>query len=235
MTKIKPGPTRSEKLAADLSRDIVEGLFPPGTRLDEHTLARHYGVSRTPVREALKRLAGLDLVEVRPRRGVVVANMTANRVNELFEALAEAEAVCARLAAVKRSEFELERLVGYHEAFMAIKDDSSPDATSVANRVFHEAVYAGAHNAFLADHVMALRKRLAPFTTAQFWLEGRPAKSAREHAAVLAAIHERDGNKAADSMRRHITMVGHAWSTWSAAKESSDDQAPSRNKAAAAP
>lgn len=167
MRKTKPGPTRSEKLATDLSRDIVEGLFPPGTRLDEHTLAQHYRVSRTPVREALKRLAGLDLVEVRPRRGVVVVNMAANRVSELFEALAEAEAVCARLAAIKRSDFELERLSAHHDAFVAVKEHGAPDVTAAVNRDFHETLYAGAHNAFIADHVMALRKRLAPFAAAQ--------------------------------------------------------------------
>lgn len=215
----KPGPTRSEQLATDLSRDIVEGMFPPGTRLDEHTLARHYGVSRTPVREALKRLAGLDLVEVRPRRGVVVASMTTNRVSELFEALAEAEAVCARLAAIKRSEFELDRLGGHHEAFVAIHQSGPPDAISAANRAFHEAIYTGAHNGFLADHVVALRKRLAPFTAAQFWLEARPAKSLREHAAILTAVQARDAVAAAEAMRRHVTMVSHAWVTWNAGQE----------------
>lgn len=220
MKKSRPGPTRSDKLASDLSRDIVEGVFPPGTRLDEHTLARRYGVSRTPVREALKRLAGLDMVEMRPRRGVVVAIMTANRAGELFEALAEAEAVCARLAAVKHSDFELERLETHHDAFVAMKDDSSPIDVAAANRDFHEAIYAGSHNAFVADHVMTLRKRLAPFTAAQFWVETRPAKSAREHALVLAAIRERDGGKAADAMRRHITLVSHAWMAWRAGRES---------------
>lgn len=210
----KPVLTRAEQLAADLSREIVEGLLPPGSRLDEHSLAIRFGVSRTPVREALKRLAGLDLVEARPHRGVIVTDMPVTRVTELFEALAEAESVCARLAAVKRSTLELQKIEEFHHQFLEIKDNGTPVAIAYANRVFHEAIYAGAHNGFLSDHVMSLRKRLAPFTAAQFRLFGRPPQSAREHAAVLECIRERDGFNAGEVMRRHVMTVGNAWARW---------------------
>jgi DNA-binding GntR family transcriptional regulator len=209
--------TRAEQLAADLAREIVEGLLPPGSRLDEHSLAQRFGVSRTPVREALKRLAGLDLVEARPHRGVIVIDMPATRVSELFEALAETEAVCARLAAMKRSMLELHRIEELHQQFMAVKDVGTPLTIAMVNRGFHEAIYAGAHNGFLSDHVMSLRKRLAPFTAAQFRLHGRPPESAREHAAVLESIRGRDGATAGEVMRRHLMAVGNAWARWAEA------------------
>ncbi|WP_246725368.1 GntR family transcriptional regulator [Beijerinckia sp. L45] len=224
----KPGATRAEQLAADLSREIIEGTLPPGVRLDEHSLAHRFGVSRTPVREALKRLAGLGLAEVRPHRGVIVVDMPAARVTELFEALAEAEAVCARLAAIKRSSLELDQLEALHGEFEALKSEGSPLAIAIVNRAFHEGIYGGAHNGFLADHVMSLRKRLAPFTTAQFRLMGRPLQSAREHAIVLDSIRGRDGVTAGEVMRRHVMAVGAAWAQWAAAD-------PDRNATAAGP
>lgn len=207
--------TRAEQLAADLSREILSGALDPGSRLDEHSIAQRYGVSRTPVREALKQLAGLDLITIRPHRGAVVADLQAVRMGELFEALAEAEAVCARLAAAKMSGLEQERLEAAHRAFLAAAAGER-DGVPEANRTFHEAIYAGAHNGFLADTVMALRRRLSPFTRAQFRAAERPFQSAREHAAVLDAILRRDGAAAAEAMRRHVLAVGRAWAEWSA-------------------
>ena len=217
--------TRAEQLAADLSREILEGSLPPGARLDEHSLARRFGVSRTPVREALKRLAGLDLIDVRPHRGAVVVDMSETRIAELFEALAEAEAVCARLAALKMSTLEREHIGRLHRAFCDLGPMGEPTSVAAANRVFHEAIYAGAHNGFLSDHVVALRKRLAPFTAAQFRLNGRPPDSAREHQAIVTAILARDGAAAAEAVRRHVLIVGHEWARWAQERSATGDAA----------
>ena len=209
--------TRAEQLAEDLSKDIVDGTLAPGVRLDEHVLASRFGVSRTPVREALKRLAGLELIEIRPHRGAVVVDMPATRISELFEALAEAEATCARLAAIKMSTLDRERLSALHKAFCELPNGSEPVCVATCNRSFHEAIYAGCHNGFLSDHVATLRKRLAPYTTAQFMLRSRPVDSAREHARIVVAILARDGAAAADAARRHVMAVGHAWASWAQA------------------
>ncbi|WP_375464229.1 GntR family transcriptional regulator [uncultured Methylobacterium sp.] len=213
--RVNRAPTRADRLAAELSREILEGHTAPGARLDEHALAHRFGVSRTPVREALKRLAGLDLIELRPHRGAVVVDMPASRVCELFEALAETEAVCAGLAALKMSSLEREVLADLHAAYCALIPAGEPTRVATANRAFHETIYAGAHNGFLADHVVALRKRLAPFTAAQFRLTGRPPDSAREHGAIVSAVLAREGQTAADAARRHVMIVGHAWAHWS--------------------
>lgn len=206
--------TRAEHLAAELSREILEGHVLPGARLDEHSLALRFSVSRTPVREALKRLAGLDLIELRPHRGAVIVDMPTSRVCELFEALAEIEAVCAGLAALKMSEIERNNLVCLHTAFCDLGTSGEPTQVALSNRTFHEAIYAGAHNGFLNDQVISLRKRLAPFTIAQFRLTGRPPDSAREHARIVSAVLARDGQAAARAARRHVMIVGHAWAAW---------------------
>ena len=186
-------------------------MLGPGERLDETSLAERFGVSRTPVREALKHLAGIELVELRPHRGAIVAALHEARIGELFEALAESEAVCARLAAVKMGPRELAALDEAHglcaQALLAGDQESIPEA----NRRFHEGIYAGAHNGFLSDAVLALRRRLAPFSRAQFRLEQRPLASRREHATVMEAIRDRDGEAAETAMRRHVLAVGRAW------------------------
>lgn len=203
--------TRSEELAAALSREILSGALEPGSRLDEHSLARRFGVSRTPVREALKHLAGLDLITIRPHRGAVVSRTGDAPAAELFEALAEAEAACARLAALKMSEGGRERLVAMHRAYLDAAADTDHRPARDLNRLFHEAVHLGARNPFLAEAAQTLRRRLAPHARAPFATPERPAASAREHGAVLAAILDRDGPAAAEAMRRHVAEVGRAW------------------------
>ncbi|MQT14619.1 GntR family transcriptional regulator [Segnochrobactrum spirostomi] len=218
--------TRTEELTDRLAEAILKGELPAGARLDEHSIAQRYGVSRTPVREALKQLAGLDLIDMRPHRGAVVAGVQAVHMGELFEALGEAEAVCARLAAAKMSVIERERLDEIHARCAEALAAGDQDLIPGANRAFHEAIYAGAHNAFLSDTVLVLRRKLAPFTTAQFRLTERPPESAREHLAVIRAIRARDGEAAEAAMRRHLQSVGRAWAQWSAEAAEAARQAP---------
>src|SRR3546814_18041549 len=91
--------SRKDLLAERLEEDIVSGRFAPGERLDEVSLATSFGVSRTPVREVLQRLASSGLVELRPRRGAIVAQISIGRLVEMFEVMAELEGMCGRLAA----------------------------------------------------------------------------------------------------------------------------------------
>ena len=99
----EPPRTRADALRDAIAEEIVRGDLPPGHRLDEVSVAQRYAVSRTPVREALKQLAAMDLVDLRPHRGAVVAGLDPARLAELFEAMEEVEATCARLAAAKMS------------------------------------------------------------------------------------------------------------------------------------
>jgi DNA-binding GntR family transcriptional regulator len=211
---VTPARTRADRLRDEIAQAILAGRLAPGERLDEQGLAQRYAVSRTPVREALKQLAGIDLVELRAHRGAVVTELHHTRVGELFEALAETEAVCARLSAAKMSAFERARLEELHAACAAALRDEDQETIPGANRAFHEALYDGAHNAFLADTVRALRRRLFPFSRAQFGLTERPQGSAREHEAVMQAVRARDGASAEEAMRRHILAVGRAWQAW---------------------
>ena len=108
--------TRSEHVRELIEEGIATGRFPPGMRLDEVELAERFNVSRTPLREALFQLASAGIVEMQPRRGTVVAEVSPHRMVEMFEVMAELEAMCGRLAARRMLAPEHERLLAAHRA-----------------------------------------------------------------------------------------------------------------------
>jgi DNA-binding GntR family transcriptional regulator len=208
-------PTLTEKLAAAIADGILNGSLAPGLRLDESTLAQQHGVSRTPVREALRQLAMSGLIDMRPRKGAVVSKATPDQVESLFVAMAEMEATCARLAAMSMTPIERRRLQARHEAMMALAAAGDPDAYSDANVGFHTSIYAGSHNAPLAEFTMGLRRRVAPFRRAQFKVEGRLLLSNAEHDAVVRAIVSGDAAGAHSAMLHHVSLVEDAFEAFS--------------------
>lgn len=204
------GQTRSGFLEERLAEDIINGRLLPGTKLEEQVLADRFETSRTPVREALRRLASTGLVEIRPRRGVTVSMVSRERLAQMFETMAELEGSCARLAAERMSDEQraaLEKLQGKAEKIVATGD---PKAYERHNREFHAAIYAGAGNGILEETTQAVRARLAPYRSAQFHIPGRVAKSHAEHSAVVEAILRSQADAAYHAMRRHMQTVSDA-------------------------
>ncbi len=210
---LKPddGITQADRLADAIADCVLSGEFEPGLRLDEGMLAERYGVSRTPVREALRQLASTGLIEVKPRRGATVAKATSAELEKLFGAMAEIEATCARLAAMGMTPIERRRLQSLHDAMGAIMQRDDRAAYSAANVSFHTQIYLGAHNEVLADIATGLRRRVAPFRRAQFRTEGRLSHSHAEHAAVVKAIVACDAAAAHAAMFHHMSLVEDAF------------------------
>jgi DNA-binding GntR family transcriptional regulator len=206
--------TRAEELRAQLADDIVRGTLTPGSTLDEMELARRFGVSRTPVREAIRQLAASGLVETRPHRGAVVARPSHERILGMFEAMAELEALCAGLAAERMTAAERRELEAVHEALRVLLQKGDPQRYHEANEQFHATIYAGAHNDYLAEMTFATRTRVQPFRRAQFRLIGRLAKSHMEHNRVVLAILRGDRTGAATAMRAHILTVGEEYEAY---------------------
>jgi DNA-binding GntR family transcriptional regulator len=200
-----------ERLTQALADDIADGALAPGVKLDEQALAGRFGVSRTPVRETLSRLASSGLVEKRPHRGVVVANVTLERLVQMFEVMTELEGSCARFAAERMDAAEKRVLNALHRASLMHVRNADLDAYDTANREFHRCIYEGAHNPFLVEMTLETRRRLQPFRRAQFRLEGRLASSHAEHQVVVDAIRATDGEAAYRSMRAHIMAVKDAY------------------------
>lgn len=199
--------TTVDKLADDLAEAIMSGEFAPGSRLDEQHLAQRYAVSRTPVREALRQLATTGLIEMRPRRSAVVASVTPAQLEDLFVAMGELEATCARLAAMSMAPTERRALQALHDQMKEIAARNDPVAFADANHALHTMIYKGAHNMVLAETATSIRRRLAPFRRAQFHLEGRLPRSLGEHETVVSAIIRGDAAAAHAAMLHHVTLV----------------------------
>ena len=207
--------TLAEELRAQLADDIVRGTLTPGQTLDETELARRFGVSRTPVREAIRQLAASGLVETRPHRGAVVARPSAERIAGMFEALKELEGLCSGLAALRMTGAERHALDHIHDELAILVRAGDPQRYYEVNLKFHMAIYAGSHNTYLAELTDATRARIAPFSRAQFRGVGRLPKSYREHQLVVEAILRGDRDGAVAAMRDHIEMVRDAYVDYS--------------------
>jgi DNA-binding GntR family transcriptional regulator len=199
--------TRAEELRLQLADEIVRGALAPGAPLDETDIARRFSVSRTPVREALRQLAASGLVEARAHRGAVVARPSLDRLNGMFEAMAELEALCAGLAAERMTATERARLEAIHEELRVLSHAGNPERFHFVNERFHNAIYAGSQNDYIAEMTLATRVRVQPFRRAQFRNLGRLAKSHAEHDRVVVAILRGDRIGAASAMRAHIELV----------------------------
>jgi DNA-binding GntR family transcriptional regulator len=198
----------SDQLREKIEEQIATGALPPGSSLDEATLVEQHGVSRTPVREALIQLAAEGLIEIRPRRGAVVSTIGPTRLSEMFEVMAELEAMCARLAARRMTESERKALLAAHEACESAKLQEDPDAYFYCNELFHSAIYAGSHNSFLIDQAQQLQRRLRPYRRLQLRVRNRMGVSFTEHQSVVQAIIEGNTDAAALALRNHVAVQG---------------------------
>ncbi len=204
-----PATTRqSERLGEVIEERIVTGIYPPGTRLDEQELADGFGVSRTPVREALIQLASAGLIEIRPRRGATVPEVGAERVCEMFEVMAELEAMCGRLAARRITPGEQQALQDAHRACEGARDANTPDVYYQLNEVFHRRIYEASHNGFLVEQATALHRRLRPYRRLQLRVRNRMTTSFSEHQAIVDAIVKGDSDLASALLRAHVTVQG---------------------------
>lgn len=196
----------ADRVRLGLEREIVTGGLAPGTRLDETRLAERYEVSRTPVREALMQLAAAGLVDMRPRQGALVAAIGTFQLAEMFEVMSELEALCARLAARRMTPAERGALAELHAACEPYLERGDADGYYEMNLRFHEAIYAGCHNAFLEQETRKIRLRVSPYRRMQLHRPGRLADSHAEHGGVVAAIAAGDEELAAHLLRDHVTI-----------------------------
>lgn len=199
---------RAHAIAERLEALILSGEIGEGARLDEAGLAARFGVSRTPIREALRVLAAGGLASHRPGRGVFVVKPTPVELLEMFEAMAELEAACGRLAAQRMPADGIAALETANALCAAAADDADAAEYYRQNAIFHGAIYAGAGNGFLAREATRLHERLRPYRRAQLSLRGRMAQSLTEHQEIAEAIGAGDPDRAAEALRSHVSVQG---------------------------
>jgi DNA-binding GntR family transcriptional regulator len=205
---MEPSKKRSETLRESIEELIAVGKLLPGQHLDETVLAAQFGVSRTPIREALIQLASMGIIEIRPRRGAIVAEIGPQKLVEMFEVMSELEAMCGRLAARRMSPAEHASLMSVHQACKVACDAREPDVYFYKNELFHDAIYGGSHNTFLAEQARSLHRRLRPYRRLQLRVRDRVSNSYAEHEEVVQAIIAGDGERTAELLRNHIMIQG---------------------------
>jgi DNA-binding GntR family transcriptional regulator len=186
---------------ARIRDDIVAGALAPGEPLVEIAMAGRYGTSRTPVREALRRLEQDGLVE-RAERGMRVRARSPEEVLEIYDVRIGLEATAARWAAARRTELDLVRLRGVHQR-MAELDPVDPAAMAEANRRFHETLWTAGHNGTLVDLLRHLSAHLTRYPATTLTSPGRWAAVLDEHARLIDAVAARDADGAAGIAEEH--------------------------------
>jgi DNA-binding GntR family transcriptional regulator len=180
---------------------IDHGVFRPGDRLVESELADRFGVSRTPIREALQRLETQGVVS-RDGRSLVVSSLDHDQLGELYAVREMAEALAARLAARHASPSEIDLLREFVEADRGRTDQ--PDALIQSNKMFHAQLHRASHNRYLIQTLASMRRSLSLLSGTTLTDPGRGLQSVEEHAAIVDAIAARDEDAAEAAARRHI-------------------------------
>jgi DNA-binding GntR family transcriptional regulator len=179
-------------------------MYKPGDRLVESDLAEQFGVSRTPIREALQRLETQSLLE-RDGRSLIVASLDHNQMAELYMVRRELEGLAASLAARHATEEEVRVLKD-----MVREDDAlvnRPTDLAKANRRFHEQIHLASHNRYLVQQLNLVHRSMALMATTSLAAEGRGEIAQAEHKRIVAAIEARDEEAAGQALKDHISVA----------------------------
>jgi DNA-binding GntR family transcriptional regulator len=194
-----------QKDAYALILEAIEGgIYRPGDRLVEAELAERFGVSRTPVREALQRLETQSML-ARDGRSLIVASLDHNQLAELYVVRAELEGLAARLAARHATPEEVHVLADMVAADRALVGD--PKALSRANRRFHKQIHLASHNRYLVQQLDLVHRSMALLATTSLAAEGRGETALAEHEAIVRAIGAGDGEAAEAALKAHISKA----------------------------
>jgi DNA-binding GntR family transcriptional regulator len=201
MTEPKP----AQKDAYDMILEAIDvGVYRPGDRLVESDLADRFGVSRTPIREALQRLETQSLL-ARDGRSLIVASLDHSQMAELYVVRCELEGLAARLAARHAAIEEIKVLSDMIEADTALLGDSA--AMARANRRFHKQIHLASHNRFLVQQLDLVYRSMALMATTSLAAKGRGEEALEEHRAILAAIAARNEDAAYAALKAHISIA----------------------------
>ncbi len=198
-------PKSHQRDAYDMILGAIDGGdFRPGDRLVESDLADRFGVSRTPIREALQRLETQSLL-ARDGRSLIVASLDHSQMAELYAVRTELEGLAARLAARHAADEEIRVLREMVIADTELLDD--PGALAKANRRFHKQIHLASHNRFLVQQLDLVHRSMALMATTSLAVDGRGEKALDEHGRIVSAIESRDEDGATTALKAHISIA----------------------------
>lgn len=213
-----------DKLAAQLQARVLDGDLPPGTRLRQEALAAEFGVSRTPIREALRKLQASGLVDLRPNRGALVRGLTPREIRDAYAVRAELEGLAAELAALRIQQTQIERLhraqAQFRESLSRMRNgarngrrrlsERDIEAWGSANDEFHQVIQEAAGNEVLVATLRHLHRSFPRGLSRLVLRESTSllAANVAEHEAILEAIERNDSAAARALMQQHVIRAG---------------------------
>jgi DNA-binding GntR family transcriptional regulator len=199
-------PTLSDEVYERLRDEIVKGLIRPNERLVEVDLAERLGVSRTPIRESLKRLSADGLIHG-GRHHLVVREHAPQEIREIYESRAALEGYAARLAAQRATKEELVRIASFHERDITKLVRSPREHIADVNDGFHDAIIAAAANIRLLDLIRRNREFYFNYRIARMYTDPEAAASLEGHSAILDALESHDPDAAEAATRKHVMQA----------------------------
>jgi DNA-binding GntR family transcriptional regulator len=187
-----------------LRRFIVEGLLAPGTKLNERELCERLGISRTPLREALKVLAAEGLVDISPNRGATVSQMGEAEIREMFELLSGLEAFSGELACERITPAELAEIKALHRDMLACRAQNDLSGYYVRNQAIHDRISEAARNTPLRQVYLSMNRRLQALRFRSNYQTTKWDSAIRDHEEMILALEGRDAKKMAAIMRAHL-------------------------------
>lgn len=209
--KLSPEGKRSstdtqESLTQAIEAEISAGTFRPGDRLDERSLATRFGVSRTPIREALRTLATQGALEAKPHQGTFVPILTVAEILLAYELLGALEGLAAKLAARRATQLERNLLLATAKDCLKTAEAQDLAKYALLNLQFHEQMYLMSKNHVLEENSRRIRRALAPFRRMTFDLPGHMSVSAKEHVEVAEAIFAGNATEAVRLIENHLNI-----------------------------
>ncbi len=194
----------AQRIEQALLEEISAGELSPGQRLDELGLAERFGASRTPVREALSRLTAQGILVQGERRGAFVAEYSKEQLSQMFEAMHEIEAACARVASQRLNFLSRSEIEAAQTKCLAAAHAGDRAGYLRANEAFHEAIYKATGNPYMAEIASEFRRRTGPFRAKKFASRDDLVASAESHQALIDDIFSEDSATASKGMRNHM-------------------------------
>lgn len=201
------GGSHVSEIVLSLEEDLLKGRLMPGERLDERKLAARFGVSRTPIREALQRLAASGLITLQSRQTATVVQLDVPDLLDSFIIIAEMEAIAAGLAARRILPEQRKVLEEAHEQCAAAALSQDAEAFNEANSIFHNVIIESSHNRILKAQIRTVQLLTAPYRRRITLQPGRMIASIDEHKNIVDSILSSNSEAATQQMRRHINQL----------------------------
>lgn len=198
--------TLTDKVYESLREDILTNRLPPGEALQEAGIARSLGVSRGPVREALRKLASEGLVNLEPRRGASVSSLSREEFLDAYRVREALEVLAIQLATPRLEDADLERLTKLHDDMLEAAEEEGVERFFRSNSEFHTLFVDRSGNLMLQDMFYPLMDQMRRYRLRSMNLRGGLMRSCEEHKAIIEAVKARDAQRAAELLRDHIRV-----------------------------